>query len=637
MEKGNIAPDSVPESEKKQYKYYKNDEYEGFQEIEDYRNKPIYEQPNYPLFKVDTSKDSCNEVGVFPGQMLAMKGRYNDMLYEVIGMSDYNQLVLVNSSSKKPKFFVKSTFMEELEKGNIRHLSTEEEKELREEIFGPMESVLEKYEERKEKVVEEPVQEEKLQKEEPKKEYKFIMSKEGNYPLQIQKRLEEMETKLKINPENLALILEYAVLLGKITGKEESAKKIFEQAQNIGNERKEEDKTTEAKIVYEYVKFLKSRRYFLYLVKKELEKLEKDYLEQQKGQDILNWSLSTGDIVLSSKSHVSVLLHHALKNKENIKDNTVLIDIISAYIENMFNQRDSNSAKYRLDKYLAEYPNNARLLSSYGKFELFQKNYNNAELYFQKSFDSDSHNIENLLDYGDLNLQRGHLKKAKKCFDDIIKLEPENLDAMYGMAQIHKNYGKYGIALQYVDNILSLDPENSDAFISKAVLNYKIGNVAKSEEEFNEAFKKYTYNIRARLEFAKIEAEKGNLSQAIELLLRLYNSVRRRSTQNETLVLYTMGEIEAEEKKYTGKGWKSSFRQSLDNDKANILIHNKYAGALIKSGDLSKAEELLKKALELDAENAYTLRNYGKMLISIEGRIEEGESYISKARDFGLE
>lgn len=631
-----ISKEPLPKKQYKEYRFIKDrlgDEmFIGIDEIGEshevgygklMENKKYYKSEE--IKNINISKEALDTFDTFLGQKVIKKnpttGRKIE--YEVIGIDEIKEmprLALRDTSYQEAYFLSREDVEQEIKEGVLEFIKLEQ-KESIEQLSVP----------------EEKLQEEESEKQEKKEENKFTVSREGNYPPQIQKKLEEIEGELRLNSENPELILNYAIVLSKISGKEKIAEMFFKQVLHTAYESKEEDKTIQAKIIYEYAKFLGGRRYFLFLVNKEEEKFGKDVQRIQMGETLSD-SPGTGREIQDSKMRVKAIVRDALKDREHINDNTVLLNITSAYIKSNFSNKDISSSRYHLDKYLAEYPNNAKLLNIYGKFELLQENYNEAETYFQKSFDSDPENIENLFDYIDFNLQRGHFKESKKYFEMLLRYKPEDVDTLHKIAKIYKSLGDYKMALQYINDVLLLDPENSDAFISKAVLNYKMGNVAESEEEFKEALEKYknNHNIYAPLEFAKIEAEKGNRLKAIEVLSRLYSAVRRTGTKNETVVLNTLGEIYAEEEKYTKKR-NGEFEISLEKDKKNIITYNKYASVLAKSGNLIKAEALFKKAMELDSENTYTLHNYGKMLVNIEGRKEEGEFYISQAKNFGLE
>lgn len=580
------------------------------------------------------SGESCDDFGVFPGQILEVRSENFSWLYKVIGVDEKNELVLVNVEDNKPKFFNKSVFRDRIEKGSIRHLSGEEEKELRKKLGLEIGSVAEE-KEGEESTQKDSVQKEKTEGEklEPKKD-KFTASKEGSYAPQIQEKLEKMEEELKINPENPNLVLSYAIALSKITGKEKLAGKFFEEARKIVYKKEYQNKETEAKILQEYVKFLKSRRYFLHLIKKQGEGEHVTIIRMHEERGTFGTESTpyrAGIGIRGSEQESRKILHYAAQIQP--EDMNILADLIDAYTD----IKEFNYAKDLLDVHLDKHPNDPNLFSSYGKLKEKEGKQDEARKYFQKSLEIDSSNLRHTLDFANFSFKRGHIKEARKMFEDTLKFDPENSDVIYNLAQLYERLHDYKTAIEYIEKLLSLDPENSDAFILKAVLDYKAGNTMKAEEEFKEVLEKHSYNIYSWISYVKIQLKQGNFEKAENLISSFIYTVPI-DIQNSRALRNLRAELRAAKNSYKEPArWKSNFKEEEEYEKNDIISYNVWAGIELKAGKIEKAEELFKKALELDSENAYTLRNYGKMLVNVEGRKEEGKSYISKAREFGLE
>jgi Tfp pilus assembly protein PilF len=74
-----------------------------------------------------------------------------------------------------------------------------------------------------------------------------------------------------------------------------------------------------------------------------------------------------------------------------------------------------------------------------------------------------------------------------------------------------------------------------------------------------------------------------------------------------------------------------SFKQALDLEPENALIHNNYAMLLKKVERLDDAELHFRTALELDPQNTKIHKNFGKLLKAKNSAIKEKEKKEEKA------
>ncbi len=178
----------------------------------------------------------------------------------------------------------------------------------------------------------------------------------------------------------------------------------------------------------------------------------------------------------------------------------------------------------------------------------------------------------NLIEQGKELFNRGDLIKAVEVFGEVTELNPKNSDAYFYLANIFHTKGEIGKAIRAFNNVLKIDPENTDASISLSILyndigryeegkkifdktnervknsdleskvedrhvnkkfaakHFELGELYVTYNRFDEALYEYNKavslnadNLDARIKVAKVYAQKGFKSKALDELKKLRN------------------------------------------------------------------------------------------------------------------
>ncbi len=138
----------------------------------------------------------------------------------------------------------------------------------------------------------------------------------------------------------------------------------------------------------------------------------------------------------------------------------------------------------------------------------------------------------------------GNPKYALPDFDEILYDDPGHLQACLGKSAALMALGKHVYALRFLNRLLDNDPENIGALTNRAICHFQLGDIAKSEADFEKAL---ALKVSTSTLLARAECKLAN-NQFNEALADAKTCLRHNPKAPE--VYFVLGEIEMEQQLY---------------------------------------------------------------------------------------
>ncbi len=133
------------------------------------------------------------------------------------------------------------------------------------------------------------------------------------------------------------------------------------------------------------------------------------------------------------------------------------------------------------------------------------------------------HDPEVLRLYGQIHFasagsDRDSLRRSEEAFAELRSVAPEDIPAMITLAQIYEATGRSPEAVEVVRELVSHHPDNRQLKRALVDLLRDAGRQADAEELLGEILRLDSEALDSRIELAGIESQRGNHTQAIEIL-----------------------------------------------------------------------------------------------------------------------
>lgn len=303
---------------------------------------------------------------------------------------------------------------------------------------------------------------------------------------------------------------------------------------------------------------------------------------------------------------------------------------------------DSAEADKLLRKVADSTPDSPHLFHLRARQSAERLQYDEADSYVRRLLEESPENVPawNLL--GGFSLDRGHFARAAAYLDEGLNIDPDNLPCLLLRGKVHAEQGAFDEAETLFKHMLSVNERSRQARVELAGLFRQRGR--NNEAYFDEALHQlqqvleqdadnvYAEHQRAELEIAQANVDRGltrlrsivqSREQApIPVLISLFrNSPRRDDTDRKQRV--ETAEDWAEEIKWQIEDQHNRFKEAGRAGHELIQMRNAYADALLKrlaesietetrTEWLNDAGTQIQASLELDGDNAYTLRLYAQ-------------------------
>jgi tetratricopeptide (TPR) repeat protein len=285
-------------------------------------------------------------------------------------------------------------------------------------------------------------------------------------------------------------------------------------------------------------------------------------------------------------------------------------------------------AAEQFERYVKLNPKDPAGLYRLGTVCAAQGNAGTAETYFESALREDPSSAEALAGLASLFLRRNLTDKALQCVERQIQLAPSSVKMQELKGQIYARLKKYPEAEQafrkaisldknslssyttlghlYIlqnsypkaiaefENIIKVDPKSAPTHVILGKIYDLTSNTQKARVHYQEALKIDNDLVEANNNLAWIIAENaGNLDDALK-----YAQKARDSMPDSTNVADTLGWVY-----YKRAAYRSAinlFEECIRKDARNATFHYHLGMSYSKTGDQSKAKQILLTAIKLD-------------------------------------
>lgn len=287
-------------------------------------------------------------------------------------------------------------------------------------------------------------------------------------------------------------------------------------------------------------------------------------------------------------------------------------------------------------------PNNTDILINWGISLVRQKRYTQAKEKFQQACKFQSSNFTAVYFLGLVDLELGEMQKAKEKFKLIISIVPHHYEALYYLAYIYFKADEYEKSLSYALKSLECFPKKIETYmlIGENYLNLKneqecfkyyetgekecgltyyfliswglsLQGFARYEESIEKFQNAVEINDKNDLGFASVATSYFKMKDYDNALGYLQKTLE--INPENYYAMDTLGQINFERENY--KEAINYFTQVLKYSAKLTDNYRKIAKAYCLDGDLQKADEFYRKAVEYQPNEIQVYLDYAQFLI----------------------
>lgn len=313
------------------------------------------------------------------------------------------------------------------------------------------------------------------------------------------------------------------------------------------------------------------------------------------------------------------------------------------FLGNAFTEtEDYKEAEKRFADALKIDPNNTDILINWGISLVRQQKYSQAKEKFQQACKFQGANLTAIYFLGLVDLELGEFEHAKEKFHLIISVVPHHNEALYYLAYIHFKADEYEQSVAYALKSLEIFPKKIETYmlVGENYLNlkneqecFKFYEIGEREcgltyffliswglslqgferyEESIEKFKKaIEINDKNDLGFASCAASYFKMKDYDNALIYLHKTLEL--NPGNYYAMDISGQINYERENY--KEAINYFNQVMKHSVKLTGNYIKIARAYAKDGDLQKADEFFRKALEYEPNEMQGYIDYAEFLL----------------------
>lgn len=232
-------------------------------------------------------------------------------------------------------------------------------------------------------------------------------------------------------------------------------------------------------------------------------------------------------------------------------------------------------------------------------------------------------NYDLRLQYARTLQDRGRSRSALDQYQRLVEAQPDDSRALYAGALVALERGEYDQARGWLERLLDKEQRTEAA-------QYYLGRIAEEKGDYAAARDRYSrtggpYDKQAQLRLAHMEADEGEVGEAIERLERLReNNPDRRGQawQAQGQLLREAGRLDDAIEAYS---------KGLDEVPDDTDLRYARAMTQVQRDNIDAAEQDLRAVLEKEPDNAHALNALGYTLANNTDRLEEAAELIRKA------
>lgn len=293
-----------------------------------------------------------------------------------------------------------------------------------------------------------------------------------------------------------------------------------------------------------------------------------------------------------------------------------------------------------------------------GGIHLLLKNYSEAESQFREAIKQDPTNVSARLNLGQALASQKKYKESYEVFEELSKLAPSNLGIQIKMALILAEQKQFDSAKEILDKILSTKPGWDQVRFQLGRVLKEQGKLDESEKEFVQIRKGQPTFLHSRIILALMFLKVKDFGKALKYIDEAVDSEAK-----DADLFHIRGSILEELNRYNEA--LVMYDKALEQDPTNIRIRYSKGNVLEKSGrrvqamvemekilaekpddpsalnfvgytlaisgkDASRAERLVRKAMELKPDDGYVMDSLGWLLFKT-GKTDEALAMLEKA------
>ncbi|THB75586.1 MAG: PEP-CTERM system TPR-repeat protein PrsT [Gammaproteobacteria bacterium] len=268
------------------------------------------------------------------------------------------------------------------------------------------------------------------------------------------------------------------------------------------------------------------------------------------------------------------------------------------------------------------YPRNADVIAMYAE-QLMQNGENKqAANYFEDALRIKSSEPKLYIRLARAYAADNSSKKALKTIDKGLKKLPENLALLKAKVRIYIHNKQDDEALKLCKQLMQKWPQDPFAFDFAGDIYVKQRKKERSEQLYRKAIQ-LRDNPKTRIKLYKLMIVDGKMDEAIELLLEWYKKDSKSPRLNAVLA-----------QSFQQLGRKDEaiqvYEVMVTNQPKDLVAMNNLAWLYMEKGLMVKAQEMGKRAYEINSEMTAVLDTYGWILVQ-SGKVDEGEKLLRSA------
>lgn len=227
------------------------------------------------------------------------------------------------------------------------------------------------------------------------------------------------------------------------------------------------------------------------------------------------------------------------------------------------------------------------------------------------------------------HLGLGEADKARTDFENALKVSPNDSTALKNLARMELQKGEAGQAKVLAEKLLAVRPEEADAIGLLAQAESRLGNEARALQLLEETVRRNPGALNLRLSLARKYYDAGDFVQ----LLALTRDVSEDQAKEQPALLELRGKAESlsgdiRSAKNTFGRWVLAAPKSAD-------AHLWFSDSLARTGEMEKAHQELRKAIQIDPKFLPARIGEVKVLAALEKKQAAREAFAILKKDFG--
>jgi len=214
-----------------------------------------------------------------------------------------------------------------------------------------------------------------------------------------------------------------------------------------------------------------------------------------------------------------------------------------------------------------------------------------AAIYLDEVVNRSPDNFLAHLSLGQIHLGAGRVEEARMHLERAVVLNPASSDAWNDLGGVEMRQGNYLAALKDLERALAIDPDSSSALINSGLVYEKLGKFGDAETMFHRALAVQPNDADAARQLGSMLSDRGRLEEARKYLQQAISLNR-----DDVLAINNLGVVYMQMQQFDDAI--AAFRYALETAPDNEVLYLNLARAYIRTGDSSRAREVLLRLLD---------------------------------------